>query len=51
MNKFTGDKPSALVQRLAALPAGTRIDRSDSWTEEDQGEFAAHSLKRADAQE
>ena len=45
------DELSALVQRLAALSSGTRIDWSDSWSEEDLREFTAHSLKRFDAEE
>ncbi len=45
------DELSALVQRLAAASAGTRIDWSDSWSEEDLREFTAHSLKRLDAEE
>lgn len=42
---------SALVQRLAALPEGTRVDWSDSWSEEDFREFAVRSLKRANSEE
>jgi hypothetical protein len=45
------DELSALVQRLAALPPGTRIDWSDSWSDEDLREFTTHSLKRLEAEE
>lgn len=42
---------SSLAQRLAEVSVGTRIDWSDSWSEEDSREFAAHSLKRLDTEE
>jgi hypothetical protein len=42
---------SGLVQRLAALGPNTRIDWSDSWSEEDLREFTAQSLKRLGAEE
>ena len=42
---------AALAQRLAALSPNTRIDWSDSWSEEDLRDFAAHSLKRFEAEE
>jgi hypothetical protein len=42
---------AALVQRLAALSPNTRIDWSDSWSEEDLRDFTAHSLKRFEAAE
>ncbi len=45
------DELSALVQRLAALPPGTRIDWSDSWSDEDLREFTTHSLKRLESEE
>jgi hypothetical protein len=45
------DELSALVQRLAALPPGTRIDWSDAWSDEDLREFTTHSLKRLEAEE
>jgi hypothetical protein len=45
------DELSALVQRLAALPPGTPIDWSDSWSDEDLREFTTHSLKRLDSEE
>jgi len=46
-----GDEISALVERLAALSASTRIDWSDSWSDEDLRDFTAHSLKRLEAEE
>jgi hypothetical protein len=45
------DELSALVQRLAAASAGTRIDWSDSWSDEDLREFTAHSVRRVEAEE
>ena len=42
---------SVLVQRLAGLPSGNRIDWSDSWSEEDLREFTAHSVKRLEVEE
>jgi hypothetical protein len=42
---------SVLVHRLAVLPPGTRVDWSDSWTEEDLRDFTAHSVKRLEADE
>jgi hypothetical protein len=42
---------AALVQRLAALSPNTRIDWSDSWSEEDLRDFTAHALKRFEAEE
>ena len=47
----SADELSALVQRLAALPPGTRIDWSDSWSDEDLREFTTHSLKRLESEE
>jgi len=45
------DELSALVQRLATLPPGTRIAWSDSWSGEDLREFTTHSLKRLESEE
>jgi len=45
------DELSALVQRLAALSPNSRIDWSDSWSDEDLRDFTAHSLKRLDEEE
>jgi hypothetical protein len=42
---------AALAQRLAALSSTTRIDWSDSWSEEDLRDFTAHSLKRFESEE
>ncbi len=47
----TANELSALVQRLAALSSNTRIDWSDSWSDEDLREFTARSLKRCEAEE
>jgi hypothetical protein len=47
----TASELAALVQRLAALAPNTRIDWSDSWSEEDLRDFTAHSLKRFEAEE
>ena len=45
------DELSALVQRLAALNPGSKVDWSDSWSDEDLREFAAHSLQHFEAEE
>ena len=42
---------AALVERPAALTPNTRIDSSDSWSEEDQRDFTAHALKQLEAVE
>jgi hypothetical protein len=42
---------AALAQRLAALSPNSRIDWSDSWSEEDLRDFTAHSLKRFEVEE
>jgi hypothetical protein len=42
---------AALVQRLAGLSPNSRIDWSDSWSEEDLRDFTAHSLRRLDEEE
>jgi hypothetical protein len=42
---------SALVRRLADLAPNTRVDWSDSWSEEDLGDFTADSLKRLETEE
>ena len=42
---------AALVRRLAALEPNTRVDWSDSWSDEDLREFTAHSLKRLEEEE
>ena len=47
----TAGEFDALVRRLAALPPGSRIDWSDSWSEDDLREFTAHSLKRLESDE
>jgi len=47
----TAAELSTLAERLAALPPHTRIDWSDSWTNEDLQEFRAASLRRLDADE
>jgi hypothetical protein len=45
------DELAALVQRLAALSPNTRIDWSDSWSDEDVRDFTARSLRRFEAEE
>jgi hypothetical protein len=42
---------AALVQRLAALAPGTRIDWSDAWSDEDLQEFTAASVRQLEARE
>ena len=42
---------AALVQRLAALSATTRIDWSDSWPDEGLRDFTRHSLQRLEDEE
>jgi hypothetical protein len=42
---------AALAERLAALRQDTRIDWSDSWSDEDLKEFTAASVRRLDAEE
>jgi hypothetical protein len=41
---------TALAERLAALRPNTKIDWSDSWSDEDLEEFTAASLRRLDAE-
>ena len=47
----TASELAALVARLAALSPGTRIDWSDSWSDEDLREFTAQSVQRLEADE
>ncbi len=42
---------SALAERSAELALNHRIDRSDSWSDEDLNEFRAASLRRLFAEE
>ena len=42
---------TALAERLAALRPDTKIDWSDSWSEEDLKEFTAASVRRLEAEE
>jgi hypothetical protein len=42
---------TALAERLAALRPGTKIDWSDSWSEEDLKEFTTASARRLEAEE
>lgn len=42
---------SALAKRLAELAPNSRIDWSDSWSDEDLNEFRAASMQRLDTQE
>jgi hypothetical protein len=39
---------SALAERLVALAPGSKIDWSDSWSDEDLAEFSDASLRRLD---
>jgi hypothetical protein len=47
----TATELSALAERLAELAPNHRIDRSDSWSDEDLNDFRAASLRRLDAEE
>lgn len=47
----TAHELSSLVQRLASLSADTKIDWSDSWSDEDLRAFTIHSVKRLEAEE
>ena len=47
----TAHELTALAERLAVLSPNTRIDWSDSWSEEDLRDFTAQSLKRFEAEE
>jgi hypothetical protein len=42
---------TSLAERLAALRPNTKIDWSDSWSDEDLKEFTAASVKRLEAEE
>jgi hypothetical protein len=42
---------AALAERLAALRPNTKIDWSDSWSDEDLKEFTAASLRRLEAED
>jgi hypothetical protein len=42
---------TALAQRLASLCPDTRIDWSDSWSDEDLKEFTVGSVRRLEAEE
>lgn len=47
----TADELAALVRRLSVLAPNSRIDWSDSWSDEDLRDFTGHSLKRFEAEE
>ncbi len=47
----TAGEFDALVRRLAALPPSTRVDWSDSWSDDDLREFTTHSQKRLETEE
>lgn len=47
----TADELSGLVERLAAVAPGRKIDWADSWSDEDLREFRAASLRRLEASE
>ncbi len=38
------DEISSLVRRLASLPAGTKINWSDEWTDDDLRAYASASI-------
>ncbi len=42
---------SRLIERLASLAPGRKIDWSDSWSDEDLTDFRAASLRRLEATE
>jgi hypothetical protein len=42
---------TALAVRLASISPGTKIDWSDSWSDEDLKEFTAASVKRLESEE
>lgn len=42
---------SALVERLADFSGRTKVDWSDSWSDQDLQEFTAHSLRRHEDEE
>ena len=42
---------SGLIERLATLAPGRKIDWSDSWSDEDLREFRAASVRRFEASE
>jgi hypothetical protein len=45
------EEVSALIHRLAALPAGAEIDWSDEWSDEDLRDITVASLKEFEARE
>jgi hypothetical protein len=47
----TAAELSALAERLATLSPHSRVDWSDSWTDEDMRDFMAESLRRPEAEE
>lgn len=47
----TAAEVSALTERLATLAPDSKIDWSDSWSDEDLREFRAASLRRLDCEE
>ena len=40
-----------MIERLAALAPGRKVDWSDSWSDEDLREFGAASIRRLEASE
>jgi hypothetical protein len=42
---------TALAERLASLPATTRLDWSDAWSDPDLREFTAESVRRLEEEE
>ena len=47
----TAAELSALAERLAMLSPNSRIDWSDSWSDEDLHDFRTASLNRLDAED
>lgn len=47
----TAEELSALVHRLAELPDGTRVDWSDSWSDEDLDEYTKEAARRLDSED
>jgi hypothetical protein len=47
----TAAELTALAERLAALRPNTKVDWSDSWSDEDLKEFTTASLRRLDVEE
>jgi len=42
---------SSLVRRLASLPAGTKVDWSDEWSDDDLRDYASASIRSFETRE